>query len=261
MTAQRNIQPTHANYQIDIDAIEASLPPKKSRSNHVVVKLEKVNKYFGNTPPRQHVLKDITFNLYAGEFVIIHGPSGSGKSTILHTILGLEKPSSGTVEMRDEQIYRLSTDERTQLRREKVGVVFQQSNWIKSLLVWENVAFSLWLAGFTRADSKGRALELLREVQLEQASEKMPTELSGGQQQRVALARALAGDPRIIIADEPTGNLDSEAGSEMIKIFARLNRVERKTIIMVTHETSFLPIATRSIRIHDGRVIVDEKLI
>ena len=204
------------------------------------------------------ILKDINLSLYSGEFVIIYGPSGCGKSTFMHTILGLEKPSRGKVFLRGEEIFKMEDDKRTNYRRQKIGMVFQQANWIKSLSVWENVAYPLLISGYEDADAKERAFKVLKDVGMENMANKKATELSGGQQQRVALARALSTDPWIIMADEPTGNLDSSSSAEIISILARLNREQSRTIIMVTHDMNFLPLATRRIAMSDGRVVADD---
>lgn len=243
---------------VDLAALEHSLPDKSVRSHHVAIRLSKVHKHFGSGASKVTVLRNVSCSIYSGEFVIISGPSGSGKSTILHTMLGLEEPSSGSVRLRGEHIYKLSTTERTKFRREKIGMVFQQSNWIKSLSVWENVAYPLWLTMISPQMARERAFAVLESVGLtSDLAEKVPTELSGGQQQRASLARALITDPGIIIADEPTGNLDTNSGTEVIRLLADLNRTQRKIIVMVTHDTQFLPIANRKILVKDGSIVYD----
>jgi len=244
---------------IDIKKIEEKLPNKKTRSHHIAVKSKGLYKSFKLGKRRIPVLKDINLNLYSGEFVIVYGPSGCGKSTFLHTILGLEAPTRGEIFLRRHNLYEMDNDKRTNFRREKIGMVFQQSNWIKSLNVWENVAYPLWLSGYTKEKSKQRALEVLEELEMGTYAYNQPTELSGGEQQRVSLARALSTNPWIIMADEPTGNLDTTSSEEIILLLARLNREKRRMILMVTHELSFLPIATRRVGIKDGEVVYDEK--
>lgn len=244
---------------VDVAALEKKLPPKTPRSHHVVIKVDRVNKSFPVGDSTVTVLHSITLNLYSGEFVIISGPSGSGKSTLLHSILGLEPPSQGRVLMRDVDLYQdLDEQARTRFRREKVGVVFQQSNWIKSLSVIENVSYPLWLAGTPATPARKTAMDWLEQVELAEWADHHPSELSGGQQQRVALARAMVTDPGIIVADEPTGNLDSEASEDMIALLAKLNREQSKLILMVTHNLSLLPIATRRTVLKDGRIIYDQ---
>lgn len=243
---------------IDIQAIEQTLPPKKQRSHHELIQIDHVNKYFAVGTSRIHILKHIHMTLYSGEFVIIYGASGCGKSTLLHTILGLEAPTTGTVHLRGRNMYEMNTTERTHLRREKIGMVFQQSNWIKSLSVQENVAYPLHLSGAPYERAMERALQMIEEFGMKEHAYKKPTELSGGQQQRIALARALITDPWIIVADEPTGNLDTAASAEMIRLLALLNREKRRMIVMVTHEIAFLPIGTRRIGMRDGQIVYDE---
>jgi len=243
---------------INIQEIEARLPPKKSRSHHSVIKLDRVYKSFPVGKQQIQVLKGLNLNLYSGEFVIVYGPSGCGKSTFLHTVLGLEPPSRGKVMLRGQNLYSLKPDERTNYRRKKIGMVFQQSNWIKSLSVWQNVAYPLWLDGWKESDAKVRAYQVLEEIGLHEHANYHPLELSGGQQQRVAVARALATEPYIIIADEPTGNLDSNSGADLMILLAKLNRDDRRMILMVTHDTGFLPLATRRIGMKDGEVVSDE---
>jgi putative ABC transport system ATP-binding protein len=249
---------TAPEVSIDISAIESKLPPKRGRSNHIVLKTEKLHKSFLVGNRHISVLKGISLNLYSGEFVILYGPSGCGKSTFLHTVLGLEQPTQGRVYLRDSDLYKMNNDERTNWRREKIGMVFQQSNWIKSLNVIENVAYPLYLSGLRELAAQKKAMAVLEEIELANYAYHSPLELSGGQQQRVALARALSTDPWMIIADEPTGNLDTQASSDIISLLAKLNREKRRMILMVTHDMSFLPIATRRVVMKDGEIIFDE---
>lgn len=243
---------------IDIAAIESKLTPKVRRSHHEVVKIRDVNKDFLVGHTKLHILKNISATLYSGEFVIIYGPSGCGKSTLLHSILGLEPPTTGHIFLRDHDLYSMTNDERTNFRREKIGMVFQQSNWIKSLTVLENVAYPLFLSGVEYPEALKKAQKMLIEVEMGEYAKQRPTELSGGQQQRIAMGRALMTDPWILIADEPTGNLDTQASADIMHLLATLNRVKRRMIIMVTHEMQFLPIATRRIGMKDGEVLYDE---
>jgi len=150
--------------KVDVVTLERELPPKTPRSHHVVIKVDNISKTFVNGNQKVRVLLDIDLNFYAGEFAIIYGPSGCGKSTLLHSILGLEKPSRGKIFLRDVDLYRLSNDERANFRREKIGMVFQRSEWIKSISVLENTAYPLLLSGKTMIQAKKRALEVLEEV-------------------------------------------------------------------------------------------------
>jgi len=245
--------------ETDKNSIIKDLLPAKKRSHSVVIRVSKVNKSFKVGSRRVKILKGIDLSIYSGEMAIIFGPSGCGKSTLLHTMLGLEKPDKGRVFLRKKSLYRMGEDIRSRWRRLKVGMVFQQSNWIKSLSVKENVAYPLYLADSDTKAVNLKAIEMLKWVGMEWAAEKAPMELSGGEQQRVSLARALITDPGIIFCDEPTGNLDSINGMNLMKILINLNRGEgRKAIVMVTHERAFLPYANRRIFMQDGKIIKDE---
>lgn len=243
---------------IDVDAIVQDSSPKKHRSHHVVVSFENVQKSFEIGGSHIKALKDINLHLYSGEFVMIYGPSGCGKSTMLHTILGLEKPTHGKVHIRGHSLYHLDSDHRTQLRRQYFGMVFQQSHWIKALNVWENVAYPLLLSGRKKEHIKEHAIDLLKRLGIESFAYRSPLQLSGGQQQKVALARALATNPWVIIADEPTGNLDSASGKEVMELLVKLNREEKRMVILVTHDLTLLPLATRKVGLKDGSIIFDE---
>lgn len=220
-----------------------------------VIEVTEVSKTFQVGIQEVQVLKNVTFNVGEGDFVIIFGPSGSGKSTILHTLLGLEPPSTGSIKFLGEAIYE-NTDEdyRSEFRKQHIGMVYQQPNWVKSLTVKENVAFPLLLLGQEQELAYAKAIELLKTVELIEWAEYRPTELSGGQQQRVALARALVNDPQIIIADEPTGNLDYENGQNIMQLFYDLNHKQGKTVIMVTHDLEYLPYSNTAVHIFDGTV-------
>lgn len=244
--------------QIDLGMIEQTIAHKHPRSHHEVVKMRDVYKKFKVGGAEVPVLKHITVTFYSGEFVMIFGPSGCGKSTFLHTMLGLEEPNSGKVFLRDADLYSMSHDDRATFRHQKIGMIFQQSNWIKSLSVVENVAYPLMLSGASHKEAGELALERLHEVGMDMHARQRPTELSGGQQQKVALARALVTNPWIIVADEPTGNLDTRSGYEVVHMLAWLNRVKRRMIVMVTHDNRFLNIATRRIHMTDGAIISDE---
>lgn len=199
-------------------------------------------------------LKDIDFSITSGDFLIIFGPSGCGKSTLLHTILGLEIPSSGTVTLLDKNVYEGTTeDDRGEFRKKHIGMIYQQPNWIKSLTVIENVSFPLSLLGVSKVDALQKAGQILEEIGMANWAHYLPTELSSGQQQKVALARGIIINPEIIIADEPTGNLDYESGQELMELFQKLN-TEGKTIIMVTHDLVYLTFAKTAIQMFDGKI-------
>lgn len=200
------------------------------------------------------VLKGIDLEICAGEFVIIVGPSGCGKSTLLNTIVGLEVPTNGRVMVRGTDFYNLDQDERAEFRRKKFGIVHQQPNWIKSLSIVENIAFPMAIAGQPYKRSIDRAKKLLHLFRLEEFEKNAPAELSGGQQQRASVVRALISNPWIIIADEPTGNLDSVSASDLMYVFQSLNTESKRTVIMVTHNPDYEAYATKIIRMADGKI-------
>jgi putative ABC transport system ATP-binding protein len=201
------------------------------------------------------VLRDVNLRIDAGEFVAVIGPSGSGKSTLLGLLAGLDTPSAGSVQLDGAELGSLSEDERARLRRDKIGFVFQSFQLIGSLSAQENVQVPLELRG--EPDAAERAAALLDRVGLGARRGHYPTQLSGGEQQRVALARAFVHRPRILFADEPTGNLDAGTGHGIIELMEQLNREERTTLVLVTHDPDLAARAHRTIRLADGRIIAD----
>src|SRR5437588_7868120 len=201
------------------------------------------------------VLRDVSFTINQGAFVAIVGPSGSGKTTLLGLLAGLDTPSRGTVLLDDADLTALDEDARARLRGEKVGFVFQSFQLISTLTALENVQVPLELRGDSGAGDRAR--ELLRRVGLGDRLDHFPTQLSGGEQQRVAIARAFANAPRILFADEPTGNLDSDTGARIIELLEALNRESGSTIVLVTHDATLAGHAQRIIRLSDGRVVSD----
>ena len=204
------------------------------------------------------VLRDVSLEIYAGEFVIIFGPSGCGKSTLLNTIVGLERPTQGKVIVRGTDFYQLEQDDRSEFRRKKFGIVHQQSNWIKSLSVIENVAFPLAIAGLPFRKSIERSSRLLNLFRLDEFEKNAPAELSGGQQQRVSVVRALVSNPWIVIADEPTGNLDTVSAADLMYVFQFLNNESKRTVVMVTHNPEYEKYATKIVKMEDGKIMSTE---
>ena len=198
-------------------------------------------------------MNDISFEVEEGEFIAITGPSGSGKSTLLHTIAGLEKPSSGTVYFYDKDIYKMNKKDLTILRRQKIGIIYQFYNLIPTLTVEENILLPIELD--RKKVDKEKLENILKFLNLENRKKHLPNELSGGQQQKVAIGRALMINPTIILADEPTGNLDTKSSSEIIQLLQKANKEYKQTIIMITHNLEIAKLADRIIHIEDGKFI------
>lgn len=201
------------------------------------------------------VLKEVSFTVEQGDFVAIVGPSGSGKTTLLGLLAGLDTPTSGKVILDGHDLTAMSENDRARLRGEKVGFVFQTFQLIPTLTAQENIQVPLELQGNDSATDRAR--DLLERVGLEARGHHFPTQLSGGEQQRVALARAFANSPRILFADEPTGNLDATTGGRVFDLLVTLNRESGSTIILVTHDATLASRASRIIRLSDGRVVDD----
>ena len=218
-----------------------------------ILRLTEIHKSFLLGSQETQIIKGAGFSVNKGDFMILFGPSGCGKSTMLNILLGLEPPTKGEVMFLGKNLYDFSEDERAQIRKKQVGIIYQQSNWVKSLNVLENVYFPLTLHGLPEEERKSKALEVLKMVGMDQGSTQNPAELSGGQQQRVSLARALISNPALIVADEPTGNLDSKASEEIMGLFKQFNE-QGKTVIMVTHDLEYLKFASRSVNMVDGVV-------
>lgn len=203
-------------------------------------------------------LRGVTTTIAEGEFVSIIGPSGSGKSTMMNLIGCLDTPSSGRYILNGEAVEKLSADRLAEVRNSTIGFVFQTFNLLPRLNALENVEVPLVYSGVPRAERRERAMAMLERVGLPDRARHKPNELSGGQRQRVAIARALAGNPAVLLADEPTGALDSATGEEIMQLFHTLHR-EGSTIVLVTHEHELALRAERRIRIHDGEVVEDVK--
>lgn len=221
----------------------------------VVIKVENLKKVFKVGLQEVEVLKGISFQIEATDFSIIFGASGSGKSTLLHTILGLENPTSGSVKMLNVDIYnKTDEDRRSQFRKKHIGMIYQQPNWVKSITVVENVALPLSLLGIKKNDAIIQADTALRRIGMEKWAHYTPTELSSGQQQKIALCRAIVSNPKIIVADEPTGNLDFKSGQDLMDLMVSLSK-SGKTIVMVTHDLEYLKYANKAIQILDGQIL------
>ncbi|MCS7274233.1 MAG: ABC transporter ATP-binding protein [Candidatus Bipolaricaulota bacterium] len=219
-----------------------------------MIQLKNVQKVYPMGEVSVPALRGIDLTIQPGEFVAIMGPSGSGKSTLMHVLGCLDLPSGGVVQLDGHDVTKLDEDTLAQIRGKKIGFVFQTFNLIPTLTALENVELPLFFQGVPRHERRARAAELLSKVGLGGRLHHKPAQLSGGERQRVAIARALANDPEIILADEPTGNLDSESGEAILELLAQLHR-EGKTIILVTHNPEAAAYAQRILRIKDGRLV------
>ena len=228
-----------------------------------IIKVNDLRKSFQVGKNQVEVLKGIDLEILPGEFVMLFGHSGCGKSTLLNTIIGLEKPTNGDIIIRGRSIYNMGEDMRAKVRQDRFGMVHQQANWIKSLNVVENVSYPLMIAGYNRRDAVKRAEHTLDLFQLAEYAKYVPTELSGGQQQKVALCRAIINNPWIVVADEPTGNLDTVSADEVMAIFKSINEKAKRTILMVSHNPDYEKYATKVIYMKDGLIekVVSRKII
>ncbi|MCU4743618.1 ABC transporter ATP-binding protein [Natronoglomus mannanivorans] len=234
-------------------------PPPIARADGVTKRYRRgsepgrVGRLFGrSTPPEVTALEDVSLAIDSNEIVGLAGPSGSGKSTLLHLLAGLELPSEGTVTFQGTDLGTLSTRKRTRLRLEHVGIVFQHFHLLDSLSARGNVALPLVELGVSKSERRHRATELLERVGLEDRVTHRPGELSGGEQQRVAIARALVTDPTLVIADEPTGELDTETGLTVLEQFERV--ADDRAVVLASHDQPTLDIADRVVRLRDGRI-------
>lgn len=221
----------------------------------IILETCNLKKIYGKGETEVKALDDVSISVEKGEFVAIVGTSGSGKSTLLHMIGGLDNPTSGTVTVDGQSIHDMGADELTIFRRRNIGFVFQQYNLVPMLTVWENIILPIKLDGKT--PEKKYIDEIVRMLGLESKLKRYPNELSGGQQQRVAIARALASKPAILLADEPTGNLDSRTSQDVLGLLKVSGRRFHQTIMMITHNEEISQMADRVIRIEDGKIASD----
>ncbi|MEX2469152.1 MAG: ABC transporter ATP-binding protein [Pseudohongiellaceae bacterium] len=237
----------------------AAVPPGlAARQQNVVAHLEDIRKTYHMGALAVQVLHGISLDFYAGDYISIMGPSGCGKSTLMNILGCLDQPTSGKYFLGAEDTSQLDDDALSAIRGARLGFIFQSYNLIQQLNVLENIEMPLFYQGYAEAESHDIAMALAERVGLADRVDHKPFELSGGQQQRVAIARALAVDPLIILADEPTGNLDSRSGAEILTLFDELN-AQGKTLIMVTHSDELAERSRRHIRLLDGRVESDER--
>ena len=222
-------------------------------STDIILQAKNLKKYYGKGETEVRALDGINLEIETGEFVAITGTSGSGKSTLLHMMGGLDTPTSGTISVGNTELSGLNDEQLTVFRRRRIGFIFQNYNLIPTLNVWENIVFPVAMDG--QKPDREFIREILQLLGLEQKIYSLPNNLSGGQQQRVAIARALASKPDIILADEPTGNLDSRTSDNVIALLHMTSRKFHQTIIMITHNPEIAQMTDRMIRIEDGRII------
>lgn len=221
-----------------------------------ILKVENLTKVYGKGENEVRALNGVSFSVEKGDFVAIIGPSGSGKSTLLHTLGGVDRPTGGKVLVNGQDVYSRSDEQIAVFRRREVGLIYQFYNLIPVLNVEENMSLPVLLDG--RNVNRDRLRELIRELDLVGREKHLPNQLSGGQQQRVSIGRALMNSPSIVLADEPTGNLDSKNSHEIVELLKRMNREYNQTLIMITHDESIAMQARRIIAIEDGKIVRDE---
>ncbi len=229
-----------------------------STSTKPIVQIRNLTKTYGDEGRQLTVLNDVELDIPAGDFFVLLGSSGSGKSTLLNLISGIDQPTQGEIWLNGSEITSLSERQRTLFRRNHVGIVFQFFNLIPTLTVLENTTLPHELRGIPRHQSDLMARKMLERVGLGDRANDFPDKLSGGQQQRVAIARALVHEPMIVLADEPTGNLDADTGKTVLALLLELTRSAGKTLVMATHDPAIVPLADHVCRVHHGRLHFEE---
>jgi putative ABC transport system ATP-binding protein len=224
-----------------------------------LIALDRVEKVYGSGPACVRALRGITLGIEHGEFVAIMGASGSGKSTLMNIVGCLDRPTSGSYHLDGEDVSQLSRAGLAHIRNRKIGFVFQHFNLLPRYSALENVMMPLLYAGVSAREQRRRGMEMLAQVGLTDWARHLPNELSGGQQQRVAIARALVSHPQILLADEPTGNLDSQTAASVMEQFQLLHHGEGQTIVLITHDATIATSAARLVRLMDGQVVGDEQ--
>jgi len=227
---------------------------------HPIVETQALTKTFGSNGVAVHALRGIDLTVQRGEFLALIGPSGSGKSTLMAILGCLDSPTSGTYAFDGQRVEGLSGAELARIRNEKIGFIFQLYNLLPKASVLRNVELPMLYAGVPRKERRRRAMEILEKVGIPEKASQLPSSLSGGQRQRVAVARALANHPAMLLADEPTGALDSKTGHEVLELFVDLHRLGN-TILIVTHDPSIASLAQRQVEIHDGLILQPEERV
>lgn len=223
-------------------------------SKKVLIKAEGIDQQFSTGDEVIQPLKNVSFEILENTFNIIFGASGSGKSTLLNVLTGLQRPTKGQVMFESKDVYGFKPDELAHFRANRIGIMYQTNYWVKSLNVLDNVSMPLYFLGYTRTSAARAAMDSLAQIGMEKYAKKYPSLLSGGEQQRVALARAIVSNPLFIIADEPTGSLDSTNGDRVMELLRQCQTTLYRTIILVTHNMEYLPLADNLLKIQDGEV-------
>lgn len=222
-------------------------------TDNTILQVRGLKKYYGKGETEVRALDGVDLDIERGKFTAIIGTSGSGKSTLLNMLGGLDTPSAGSIKVGDTELAKLNSEQATIFRRKQIGFIFQNYNLVPVLSVWENIIFPISLDG--RKPDKTFIMQVVKLLGLEKKLDSLPNNLSGGQQQRVAIARALASKPSIILADEPTGNLDTKTSDDVIGLLKMTSKEFHQTIVMITHNTEIAQMADRVIRIEDGRIV------
>ena len=220
-----------------------------------IIRIVNISKVYPVGQESVVALRDVNLNIREGEFCCIVGTSGSGKSTLLHLVAGLEKPTRGNIIIDDQIVNKMSENRLARFRQEHVGFIFQSYNLMPNLTARDNVALPLVFRGMPKRERNRRALQMLKNVGLETHIRHRPTQMSGGQQQRVGIARAFIGQPQIVFADEPTGNLDTKTREEVMRVMLEISRRGRRTLVMVTHDIDLASNADKIVNIRDGRIV------
>lgn len=222
------------------------------KNKRIFIKIRDIEQEFVTGDEKITVLKKVNCDILENSFTIIYGASGSGKSTLLNILSGLQRPTRGTIHFEDQNVYQLKADEVAHFRANKIGIVYQTNYWVKSLNVLDNVSMPLYFLGYSRQKAAAMAMLSLERVNMQSYAKKYPILLSGGEQQRIGLARALVNDPLFIIADEPTGSLDSKNGDQVMSVLRQAQSEFKRTVILVTHNMEYLPLADSLLHIQDG---------
>ncbi|MBL8118101.1 MAG: ABC transporter ATP-binding protein [Anaerolineae bacterium] len=233
-----------------------SLMPTNGSASQPIVQIRGLTKHYDEAGQQRRILDAVSLDIHAGEFFVLLGKSGSGKSTLLNLISAIDDPDGGTIRVGDTDLTALDERAQTLFRRDKIGIVFQFFNLIPTLTILENITLPGELRGDHRPTLEARARALLQRVGLADRADAFPDRLSGGEQQRVAIARALAHEPTLVLADEPTGNLDEDTGRNILNLLLELTRDAGKTLVMATHNPEILPMADRVCRIHEGKLVI-----